>query len=69
MTCILRQHNECGCAPGKCNANPLAPLITENSRLNLWLAIGVAVVFSTGAVLGYHAMVRVAKAHEMEARV
>lgn len=69
MTCILRHHNECGCAPGKCDANPLAPLITENSRLTLWLSIGVAVVFSMAAVLGYHAMARVAKAHEMEARV
>lgn len=69
MTCILRHHNECGCAPGKCDANPIAPLITESSRLTLWLSIGVAVVFSMAAVLGYHAMVRVAKAHEVEARV
>lgn len=69
MTCILRHHNECGCAPGKCDANPIAPLITENSRLNLWLSIGVAVVFSMAAVLGYIALERVERQYQMEARI
>lgn len=59
----------CSCGNGPCKADPYQHLIVENSRLNLWLSIGVAVVFSTAAVLGYHAMARVAKAHEMEARV